>query len=231
MPSRLAVNRLSLKQKILGSNPSSAAKNMDKTYSQKNSVYCIFGDSIAQAAYARNGWVELFKQFLEEKYQGDFINVFNLGVGGNTSEDLLKRFENEAFARKPTDFVFQIGNNDSGYFGVPVKPITEESKFALNLEELIAKASKFSPKITFIGLVLGDDSILQPFPGSSTNKAYSRERVKAYDKIVKDISEKNGCRFIEILDKLDFSDFQDGLHPNEQGHKKMFEVIKKYFYD
>lgn len=195
---------------------------MDKTY-------CIFGDSIAQAAYAKTGWVELFKQFLEEKYQGDFINVFNLGVGGNTSEDLLKRFENESSVREPTEIIFSIGNNDSGYFGVPVKPITEESKFALNLEDLIKKAKKFSQKITFIGLVLGDDSILQPFPGSSTNKAYSRERVKAYDEIVKDVSEKNGCRFIKVMDKLDFSDFQDGLHPNEQGHRKMFEVIKNYF--
>ena len=205
-----------------GPKPDRLAKNMDKTY-------CIFGDSITQAAYAKTGWVELLKQFLEEKYQNDFINVFNLGVGGNTSENLLKRFENEAFNRKPTDLVFEIGNNDSGYFGAPVKPITEESKFVLNLEELIRKAKKFSQKITFIGLVLGDDSILQPFPGSSTNKAYSRERVKAYDKIVKDVSEKNGCRFIEIMDKLDFNDFQDGLHPNEQGHRKMFEVIKINF--
>lgn len=31
------------------------------------------------------------------------------------------------------------------------------------------------------------------------------------------------------MDKLDFSDFQDGLHPNEQGHRKIFEVIKNYF--
>lgn len=202
---------------------------MDKVYSQKSFAYCIFGDSVTQATYVKVGWVGLLKQFLEEKYQGDFVNVFNLGVSGNTSEDILKRFEDESSVRKPTEIIFAVGVNDSGYFGIHSKPIVEENKFASNLEELIKKAKKFAQKITFVGLVLGDDSLLQPFPGSSTNKAYSRERVKVYDKIVKDVPEKNGCKFIYVMNKLDFGDFQDGLHPNEQGHKKMFEVIKEYF--
>lgn len=196
--------------------------NMEKNY-------CIFGDSVTQAPYVKIGWVGLFRQFLEEKNQKDSVNIFNLGVSGNTSEDILKRFDAEASVREPTDIIFAVGINDSGYFRIPSKPVVEESKFVLNLEELIAKARKFSQDITFIGLVLGDDSILKPFPESSTGHSYTRERAKAYDRIIKEMSEKKGCRFVYIMDKLDSADFQDGLHPNEQGHRKMFEVIKKYF--
>ena len=90
-------------------------------------------------------------------------------------------------------------------------------------------ARKFTQDIIFVGLVLGDDSILKPFPESSTGKSYSQDQVDAYDKIIKEIAEKRGCKFIKLLNELSFDDFQDGLHPNEPGHKKMFEVIKKYF--
>ena len=43
-------------------------------------TYCIFGDSVTQAAYVKTGWVDLLKQCLESKYSDDFINVFNLSI-------------------------------------------------------------------------------------------------------------------------------------------------------
>lgn len=192
-------------------------------------TYCIFGDSVAQAAYVKTGWVEQFRQFLEEKYPGDFINVFNLGIGGNTSENILQRFAFESSARKPTDIIFAIGINDSGYSKILSKPIVEENKFVANLEELISMAKKYCQNISFIGLALGDDSILKPFSKSSTGKSYSKERAKIYDRIIYNISEKNRCKFVYLMDKLNFEDFQDGLHPNEKGHRKMFEIIKNHF--
>lgn len=44
-------------------------------------TYCIFGDSVTQAAYIETPWVDLLREYLEKKYSNDFINVFNLGVG------------------------------------------------------------------------------------------------------------------------------------------------------
>lgn len=178
---------------------------MDKTY-------CIFGDSVTQAAYIKVGWVDQLRHYLEDKYCDDFINVFNLGIAGNTTGDILKRFKGEALSRKPTSIIFAVGINDTKYSS----PI----KFKANLGKLVKLAKRFSSNITFVGLVLGDWTGDEPF---------SQEKTRDYNQIINGVVELKKCKFIRLQDKLDSKDFMDGLHPNDQGHKKMFEVIKKYF--
>ena len=178
---------------------------MDKTY-------CIFGDSVAQAAYVKAGWVELLRQYLEEKYQGDFVNVFNLGVGGDTAKDVLERFETESAARKPTNVIFAVGINDTKFYA--------SENFRVNLEMLIGLAKKVTSEVTLVWLVLGDWKGDEPF---------SREKTTDFNNIIKKVAVSNGCKFISLQDVLEPEDFMDGLHPNEQGHSKMFEVIKKFF--
>ncbi len=195
---------------------------MDKTF-------CIFGDSVTQGSYVKTNWVEYLKQYLESKYKNDYISVFNLGINGNTTADIVKRFDNEAATRNPTSVIYAIGVNDSSYEKEITNTSVKEDNYRSNLNTLIAKAKRFTNDITFIGLVLGDDSILKPFPESSTGKCYDASVVKKYDVNISNIASTNGCRFISVLNKLDFNDFEDGLHPNDIGHKKMFEVIKNYF--
>lgn len=187
---------------------------MDKTF-------CIFGDSVVQAAYAKRGWVDMLREYLEKKYPNDFVNVFNLGVGGNTTDDMLKRFASEAAARIPTSIIFSVGVNDSGYYQTPDRPVVEPAQFRANLEKLIGAAQKVSADIIFVGLVLGKVG--------PDEKTFTRQRTKDYDQIIKEVAEKHACRFIDLLDELAPEDFQDGLHPNDLGHRKMFAVIKKYF--
>ena len=195
---------------------------MDKTF-------CVLGDSVVQAAYVKISWVDLMKIFLELRHRNDFINLFHLGVGGNTANDILQRLESELSARGATSIIVGVGVNDSGYFKAPSKPIVEKERFVNNLEKIIRISKKLTKDIIFIGLVLGDDSLLQPFPESSQGKSYTAERVKEYDGLLKKTAEVNGCKYIYLFDKLNFRDFQDGLHPNDNGHNKMFEEIKKYF--
>lgn len=178
---------------------------MDKTY-------CIFGDSVTQAAYVKVGWVQLFKQYLEDKYKDDFVNVFELGIGGNTTDDILKRFQCESSARNPDSILFAVGINDTKF--------NSSEQFKNNLVKLIEQAKIFTQEITFIGLVLGDYKGEDPF---------TTEKATDYNRIVKEVSESNNCKFIQLRQILKPSDFMDDLHPNEQGHIKMFEVIKGYF--
>jgi len=195
---------------------------MDKTF-------CIFGDSVTQAAYVNTGWVDLFRTYLEQKYCDEFINVFNLGIGGNTSDDILKRFRTESEAREPTDIIFAFGVNDSGYFKSPNKPIVSEQRFTENVITLISQAKEFSNNITFIGLILGNESLLKPFPGSAQGKSYDLTRVINFNDKLNDQAAVSNCQLIQLLDKLNPTDFSDGLHPNDQGHLKMFNEIKKWF--
>ena len=107
----------------------------------------------------------------------------------------------------------------------------EEKMFESNLKKLIDLAVKFSKDIMFIGPVLGNDSILKPLPGGMEDEdwSYDRKRTGNYNNILKNIVVSRNCKLIQLLDKLNSEDFEDGLHPNEQGHRKMFEIIKQYF--
>lgn len=186
---------------------------------------CVFGDSVTFAGYIKNSWANLLRwQF--ESLRNEYYEVFNLGVSGDTSVDILKRLPTEAAARAPDQIVFAFGVNDSAYIFDTHEPLVTESDFTENVQTLIQQAKTFTNNIVFIGLVLGDDSILKPFPGSSKGNSYDHERVKRYDQILKTVAIEHKCLYIDLSQALSPDDFDDGLHPNEIGHQKMFQVIK-----
>lgn len=194
-----------------------------------SSHYCIFGDSVVQGCYVKTCWADHLRQYLEKKYNNNYVVVCNLGVSADTTEGLLTRFDNEASFRTPTSLTIAIGVNDTLYIKEKNNTAIKKDAFRDNLNKLVSKAKAFTNDITFVGLVLGDDSILKPFPESDTGKCYDRELVKQYDNIISEVAKANECKFIPLYDKLNFEDFFDGLHPNDNGHQKMFEEIKKYF--
>ena len=175
-------------------------------------TFCVFGDSVTQAAYIPENWVNQLRRYLENKYRDDFIEVFNLGIGGNTTPDILKRFENEASARNPNFLIFAVGINDTKY--------TQPSNFKTNLLKLIMLAKKDTREIFFVGLVLGDWTGDEPFSQKKTNN---------FNQILKETADTTGVNFIDLQGVLTPNDFSDGLHPNVEGHKKMFETIKTEF--
>jgi len=185
---------------------------------------CIFGDSITWGAgdSKKGGWVERLKVYFGEKYD---INIYNLGISGNTTEDLLKRIENESRNRRPSIIIFAIGTNDAQFIHSTNSNRISENDFKNNIKKLYEIAKKLVPKIIFIGLTLVDESKTRPIPWN-TDKIYTNERIKKFDQIIKDFCFKNNLKFISINDLLNNNDLIDGLHPNTQGHIKIFKKIK-----
>jgi len=64
--------------------------------------FFIFGDSISYGASDRSGgWVVKFREYIEDKneFNKTYNELFNLGISGDTSLDIIKRFENEIKCR------------------------------------------------------------------------------------------------------------------------------------
>jgi len=190
---------------------------------------CIFGDSIAWGAWdpERGGWAFRLRSYFETN---DFeIELYNCGVSGDNTNKLLKRFDTEAAARKPDIIIFAIGINDSQYIHSKENPRISIEEFQSNLQELINHAKKFAKQIIFAGLTKVDESKTMPIPWDSA-KYYDNENIKNYNEKIKEICNKNNLKFIEMLDLLDNNqDLEDGLHPNSQGHEKMFLKIRDFF--
>lgn len=106
---------------------------------------CIFGDSITWGAgdSEKGGWVERLKVYFGEKYD---IDIYNLGVSGDTTENLLARVENESKVREPNIIVFAIGVNDAQFIHSTNSNRISEDGFRNNIEKLYRIAKKFAPK-------------------------------------------------------------------------------------
>jgi lysophospholipase L1-like esterase len=198
----------------------------------------VFGDSITYGAWdLKGGWVQRLREFLDEKNLSDLDNadfsVYNLGISGDTTEDLLERFEFEAEKRMKEDdemiFIFAIGINDSQFIHSLNSPKISVVKFQDNFQKFINFAQKFSQKIIFVGLTSVDEAKTIPW---DIDKSYKNEHIKRYNQIIKQICEENKIHFIKLFDKFSKINYKkllkDGLHPNSEGHQKIFEIVRDF---
>jgi lysophospholipase L1-like esterase len=186
---------------------------------------CIFGDSISWGAYdpQNGGWANRLRNYFEEQKKD--IDIYNLGISGDVTTNLLNRIKIEAKSRKVDVIVFAIGANDAQFIYSTKNNLISADDFRTNLEKLYEIARKFTSKIIFIGLASVDESKIKPVPWN-TDITYTNERIKLFDRIIEDFCFKNNLKFVPINDLLNNDDLADGVHPNTQGHIKMFERIK-----
>jgi lysophospholipase L1-like esterase len=94
--------------------------------------------------------------------------VYNCGVSGDTTNELLNRFKIESEAREPNIIIIAIGINDSYYHGTKDRPSVTIEKFQNNLQELVNQAKKFCPNVIFLGLTPVDENKTKPIPWETT---------------------------------------------------------------
>jgi len=186
---------------------------------------CVFGDSIAWGAWdtEKGGWVERLKLFLWAKDPN--TEVYNLGISGDTTADILRRFDIEAEAREPDVIIFAIGVNDDIVKKSDGNNLVEIGQFEKNIREFIKKARKFASDIIILGSQRVDETKTTPIPWKQ-DYFYYNEEIQKYDKKLQEITRQENVQYIPMFDLLNNEDLEDGLHPNPQGHQKIFEKVK-----
>lgn len=206
----------------------------------------VFGDSITQGYWDTDGgWVERVRKHYDTLQASDLEGrdeptIFNLGISADNSKNVLDRIEKETIARTRHGnlpvVVIQIGVNDSSTrdllederVGLPI------DKYEQNLRMIIDKVKPISSKIIFVGLSVCDET--KTTPVSWGNFHYTNEAIKNYEDKMKDIAEEFGIAFIPVFERfkaeidkgVDF--LPDGLHPNNDGHTFMAELILSELY-
>lgn len=192
-----------------------------------------FGDSITfgRGEMPSIGWCGRLKDYFERK---DFHNgVYNLGISGQTSTDLLKRFEIEADTRIRLHRVdnkylilIAIGTNDCKFDGEI--PRLSEDKFRENIKSLISKSKNFKADLGFIGLTCVDEERTTPFEET----IFTNERVKLFNNIIKEECNSENVKFLDMYEMMLKENYKellaDGLHPNSKGYDFMVEKIKEF---
>ena len=121
----------------------------------------VYGSSVAWGAWdKKGGWVERLKKFTSgktidsgEKY---YCMLYNLGISGDTSSGILRRFEKELLQRYgETDqtlvVVFEVGVNDSMYINDKKEFQVSKTIFESNIGKLFDLAKKYTDRVVFVG--------------------------------------------------------------------------------
>ncbi len=190
---------------------------------------CIFGDSIAYGEWTHHlGWADQLQNTLQQKTLESkfalYYFLYNLSIPGNTTEDVLKRFQVEADAREPHIIIFAVGTNDSSSKDSDIPRVSTE-KFRENVRMLVDKAKHRTRTVAWIGLTGVDETRTTPFDKTSY---FSNRSIGAYDAIIKKMCAEYDVPHLEILSLLQPEDLEDGLHPNKQGHDKLFHAVRNF---
>lgn len=157
------------------------------------------------------------------------IYVYNLGIPGDNSKYLLERLENEILSRWEEEdgeliVIIAIGVNDSQYILSDKKCRTGINDFRKNLKGFLKIIRKFTNRIIFLGLT----NINEKITASYDEKTYKNEYISDYNSIIENFCENNRLFFIPMFGLLKDSDLEDRLHPNSQGHEKIFQKVKNF---
>jgi lysophospholipase L1-like esterase len=178
----------------------------------------IWGDSITYGECDSEGlgWVgRLRKSYAVD----DYIGVYNRGICGDTTSDLLKHFSIEADSIQPNKIAFAIGINDSKYAAGETNNKVPLEEFKSNMRLLIEQAKAHTKEIYIVSATKVDDT------ARPSGTRFVNQDIKLYNEFLAELSQEESLVFIDVFDLLDATDLYDGLHPNAGGYEKLFSAI------
>ncbi|MBS3125805.1 hypothetical protein J4211_06190 [Candidatus Woesearchaeota archaeon] len=159
----------------------------------------IFGDSIAYGAWdAQGGWVARLRKLVDKRNadpKDDFYClVYNLGVSGDTTADVLQRMNAEINAREKDDLilVFSIGGNDAVYIPSKKSNKVAPAEFEKNINKIIKQAKKYTNHSLFTGIIPMDESKTHPVTPEETELALEKLVPKKHWGVINDTLVRHG---------------------------------------
>lgn len=211
-------------------------------------LFC-FGDSITYGNWdSEGGWVGRLRKSLDSKslkassgnnlYSTYYTLTYNMGIPGDTSSGLLERFEGEIIPRFNPDeltvIIFAIGLNDTRYYQKAKEYETDLGVYEQNIWDLWEIAKKYTADVAFLGLTPVNEEFANPVEWDP-DMIYSNEVIEKYNNILKEFCESRHTPFIDLFEKLRGMSLnkilKDGLHPNNEGHQLIEEIVRKEMFE
>ena len=181
------------------------------------------------------GWVErLRRQWMSPDTAGHII--YNLGVRGDRTKDVLHRLEHEYLVRGelrnryPDLIILSVGVNDSARLGRPQgKQFTQEEIFQKEIETLLEVAARLCKEVVFVGMVPVDEAKM-PFLDLLY---YNHADQYNYKEITRQACDNRQIPYLDIFKKWQNQGQEwvkerlssDGLHPNVEGYQAILDEV------
>jgi len=159
--------------------------------------------------------------------------IYNRGIGGFTTNDMLQHMEEMVFATEPSRIFINIGTNDIGNPDYHLDALVE------NYEKIIKLIQEKLPE--------AEVNMLAYYPVNEVDKLLdtewakylfvtrTNENIKIANEAVKKLADKMGCRFLNVNDGLTDENGRlkkeftiEGVHMYANGYQVVLNNLKAY---
>lgn len=183
-----------------------------------------------QTVFAGSSLMEMFpiNKLLEE--HNDSMTVYNRGIGGFVSRELLEVIDVCAIDLKPSKIFINIGTNDLSDSRIPISELMENydkiiSEIEARLPETVIYLMAYYP----VNYEAADENM------KVCLKIRTNEEIRIANVEVKKLAERHNQRYININKNLMDEQCRlkaeytiEGLHINEDGYRAIYDDIMAY---
>lgn len=159
--------------------------------------------------------------------------VYNRGIGGFTTTDMLQYMEEMVFGTEPSRIFINIGTNDIGSPDYQLEPLMER------YEEIISRIRERMPEAEINMMayypVNETDKLPEGEWGKTAFVTRTNENIGIANAAVEKLAAKKGCRFINANDgltdergKLKKEFTIEGIHMYANGYQVVLDNLKQY---
>ena len=159
--------------------------------------------------------------------------IYNRGIGGFTTTDMLEYMEEMVFGTEPSRIFINIGTNDIGSPDYRLEALMER------YEEIISRIRERLPEaeITMMAYypVNETDKVPEGEWGKTAFVTRTNENIAIANKAVEKLAAKKGCRFINVNEgltdergKLKKEFTIEGIHMYANGYQVVLDNLKEY---
>ena len=195
----------------------------------KNKTIVFFGDSVTDTCKFLHkeykygaGYVNMLKTEFDVSYPDLNITIYNEGISGNKTEDLIARFDEDVKTKNPDLIFLLIGINDVWHlYDANIKPNVAEIMKRIDL--ILNKAHEIGSEIV----------LLTPFLFPTDE--YFKGLIPDFNELLKAMYqyiETNKVEFIDLFKIMQNSQSlaitKDSVHPTLYGHGIIAQAIINY---
>ena len=183
-----------------------------------------------QTVFAGSSLMEMFpiNKLLEE--HNDSMTVYNRGIGGFVSRELLEVIDVCAIDLKPSKIFINIGTNDLSDSRIPISELMENydkiiSEIEARLPETVIYLMAYYP----VNYEAADENMKECL------KIRNNEKIRIANVEIKKLAERHSQRYININKNLMDEQCRlkaeytiEGLHINEDGYRAIYDDIMAY---
>lgn len=202
---------------------------------QKVDKYRILNESVKKGQILFTG-SSLMEQFpineLMLDYDMDCV-IYNRGIGGFTTDDMLANMEEQVFGTEPSKIFINIGTNDIGGPGYTLEKLMENyEKILMQIKERLPETEVY---LMAYYPVNETDKIPEGEWGKHMFDTRNNENIKIANAAVEQLAEKMGYHYIDVSEglrdergmlKKEYT--VEGVHMYANGYRVILQNMMRY---